>query len=47
LLSGIAACPLTASLMERYLRIKLSGRIRIAAVVLIWIAGRIALLVGI
>jgi uncharacterized membrane protein len=47
LLSGIAACPLTASLMQRHLRVRVSGRMRIAAVVLIWIAGRIALIVGI
>jgi hypothetical protein len=46
LFSGIAACPLTATLSQKCLGIRLSGRIRIAATILFLIAGRIALLVG-
>ena len=46
LLSGIAACPLTASLLRKYLGIALSGWARFAAALLIIAAGRLALLAG-
>ena len=42
LLSGIAACPLTAWLARRAFGIALSGRARFAAAALIWLAGQIA-----
>ena len=44
--SGIAACPLTATLSQKCVGIRLSGRIRIAAAIFFFIAGRIALIVG-
>ncbi len=43
LLSGIAACPLTASLLKKYMGVTVSVRVRIAAAVLFIVAGRIAL----
>ena len=46
LFSGIIACPLTATLSQKYVGIRLSGRVRIAAAMLFFIAGRIALIVG-
>lgn len=46
LFSGIAACPLTSTLSQKYLGIRLSGRLRIAAAILFFVAGRIALIVG-
>lgn len=46
LFSGVAACPLTATLWQRCVGIKLSGRVRIAAAMLFFVAGRIALLIG-
>jgi hypothetical protein len=46
LFSGIAACPLTAALANR-MGLALSGRVRLAAAVLLWLAGQIARLVGI
>ena len=46
LFSGVAAWPLTASASQKFLRVKLSGRTRIAAAALLFVAGRIALLVG-
>jgi hypothetical protein len=47
LFSGVAACPLTARLANRGLGIALSGRIRFAAAVLIWLAGQVARRAGI
>ncbi len=47
LLSGLAACPLTAWLLRKYAGVPVSGRIRIAAAVLLFIAGKIALKAGI
>lgn len=47
LFSGVAACPLTARLFQRYAGITLSGRTRFAAAALCWLAGRVALLIGI
>ncbi len=46
LISGLAACPLTAWLAKKYAGVTLPGRVRIAAAVLIFIAGRIALRAG-
>jgi hypothetical protein len=46
LFSGIAACPLTVTFLQKRAGIKLSGRVRIAAAILFFIAGRIALMVG-
>ena len=42
LCSGVAACPLTAWLANRFLGVALSGRARFAAATLIWLAGQIA-----
>ena len=47
LLSGVAACPLTARLARRTLGIAVSGRVRFAAAALIWLAGQIARRAGI
>ena len=47
LLSGLAACPLTAWLLTKYVGITVSGRVRIAAAALFFIARKIALGVGI
>jgi hypothetical protein len=47
LLSGLAACPLTAWLLKKCAGITVSGRVRIAATAFFFIAGRIALRVGI
>jgi hypothetical protein len=46
LLSGVAACPLTAWLSQRLVGMKLSGRVRLGAAVVFLIAGRVALLAG-
>jgi hypothetical protein len=40
--SGIAACPLTASLLKRFAGITVSLRTQLAIALLIFIAGRIA-----
>ena len=40
--SGIAACPLTAKLLKRYLRVAVPAYIQIAVALLIFIAGRVA-----
>jgi hypothetical protein len=45
--SGISACPLTAWLLNRLAGIKLSGRVRFSAALFFFLAGRIALLIGI
>lgn len=47
LLSGIAACPLTAWLAKQGFGITLSGRTQFVTAVLIWLAGQIARRVGI
>jgi len=47
LFSGISACPLTAKLVKRLSGVTISGRVRFSAAVLFFIAGRIALLVGV
>lgn len=46
LLSGIAACPLTASLARRYANVEFSGRARLVAAALFYVAGRVALVAG-
>jgi hypothetical protein len=47
LLSGLSACPLTASLLKKLAGITISGRVRLSAAALFFIAGRTALLAGI
>jgi hypothetical protein len=47
LFSGIAACPVTGWLFEKYADVKVSGYVRLAAASFFWLAGRIALAVGI
>ena len=46
LFSGLAACPLTATAINRAFGITLSGRSRFVAAALIWLAGQIALRLG-
>ena len=43
--SGIAACPLTASLLERHAHVEVPGYVQFAAALLIMVAGRIAVVV--
>ena len=43
--SGIAACPLTATLVKRYARVVVPGNIQLAVALLIFIAGRVAVVV--
>ncbi len=43
--SGIAACPLTATLLRKYARVVVPGSIQFAVALLIFIAGRIAVVV--
>jgi hypothetical protein len=45
--SGVAACPLIATLSQKYFGITISGRIQFAGAALFWLAGRIALALGI
>jgi hypothetical protein len=40
--SGIAACPLTATLLKRYTRIIVPGYVQFAVALLIFISGRVA-----
>jgi hypothetical protein len=47
LLSGISACPLTAGILKKYAGIAVSGKVRLCAAVLFFVAGRIALAIGI
>jgi hypothetical protein len=47
LFSGISACPLTAWLLRRYAGITVSGRAQFVAAVLFFLAGRLALAMGI
>lgn len=46
-LSGTAACPLTAWVMKRYAGVQLSSAVRLAAVVFFFLSGKIALRLGI
>ena len=43
--SGIAACPLTASLLEKYAHVTIPGYVQFLVTLLIFIAGRIAVAV--
>jgi hypothetical protein len=43
--SGIAACPLTASLLKKYAGVTVSGRVQLAVALLIFVAGRVAVVV--
>ncbi|HEX7191374.1 MAG TPA: hypothetical protein VF381_07360 [Thermoanaerobaculia bacterium] len=43
--SGIAACPLTARLVKRYARVVVPGSVQLAVALLIFIAGRVAVVV--
>jgi hypothetical protein len=43
--SGIAACPLTASLLKKYARVTVPGYVQFVVALLIFIAGRIAVAV--
>jgi hypothetical protein len=43
--SGIAACPLTAALLKRYARVIIPGYVQLAVALLIFIAGRVAVVV--
>jgi hypothetical protein len=47
LFSGIAACPLTGWLLDKYGGVSVSGQVRFAVAAFFWLAGRIALAVGI
>jgi hypothetical protein len=47
LFSGLAACPATAWLLKKYAGITVSGTARLATAALFFVAGRIALAVGI
>jgi hypothetical protein len=40
--SGIAACPLTASLLNKYAHVQVPGYIQFAVALLIFLAGRVA-----
>jgi hypothetical protein len=42
MLSGIAACPLMASLLKKYAGVTVPGRVQFAVSLLIMVAGRIA-----
>ena len=43
--SGIAACPLTASLLQKYAQIAVRGYVQFAVALVIFVAGRIAVAV--
>jgi len=43
--SGIAACPLTASLLKKYVNVAVSVRAQLAVALLIFIAGRVAVVI--
>ena len=43
--SGIAACPLTASLLKKYAGVTVPGRVQLAVSLLIMVAGRVAVVV--
>jgi hypothetical protein len=46
LCSGVSACPLTASLLRRYVGVSLSGWVQFSLAVFFFIAGKIALRIG-
>ena len=43
--SGIAACPLTATLLKRYAHVAVAGWIQLALALLVFMAGRLAVVV--
>jgi hypothetical protein len=43
--SGIAACPLTARLLKRYARVVVQGYVQIAVALLVFMAGRVTVVV--
>ena len=45
MLSGIAACPLTARLLKRYARIVVPGYVQLAVALLIFVAGRVSVVI--
>jgi hypothetical protein len=45
MLSGIAVCPLTSSVLKKYAGVTVSGRVQFAVSLLIMVAGRIAVVV--
>jgi hypothetical protein len=47
LFSGISACPATAWVIKKFAGVTVSGYVRLAAAVFFFVAGRIALAVGI
>ena len=47
LLSGVSACPATGWFLKKYAGVTVSGYVRLAAAALFFVAGRIALAVGI
>jgi len=47
LCSGVSACPLTAWLLQRYVDVRLSGWVQLSLAVLFFVAGKIALRIGI
>ena len=46
LLSGISGCPLTAWLLKKFTGIVVSGRVRFFTAAFIFVAGRMALILG-
>jgi len=40
--SGVAACPVTVLLLEKYTRLRVSGRTQFVAAALLFLAGRLA-----
>ncbi len=46
LLSGLAACPLTAWAAQRYAHLRLSGWVQLGAALFFFLAGRLALALG-
>lgn len=47
MMSGIAACPAVPWLLKKYAGVTVSGYVRLSAAVFFFVAGRIALAVGI
>lgn len=47
LFSGVSACPATGWLLRRYAGVAVSGYVRLAVAVLFFVAGRVALILGI
>ena len=45
--SGVSACPLTAWFLKRYVGVRVRGRVQLSLAVLFFVAGKIALRIGI